>query len=108
MPRPRGASKIALTLPTRWIILIGEKLLTFGKVAERYAEFLQELPDFLQKMRAVFSMEEAGEYRRAARAHKAAQPAPASRPPVDFFSFNRQLNAILDTSTSVARVLRRS
>jgi hypothetical protein len=42
--------------------LIGEKLLTFAQVAERYAEFLQELPDFLQEIRAVFSIEETGEY----------------------------------------------
>jgi hypothetical protein len=42
--------------------LIGEKLLTFAQVAERYAEFLQELPDFLREIRAVFSIEETGEY----------------------------------------------
>jgi len=42
--------------------LIGEKLLTFAQVADRYAEFLQELPEFLQEIRAVFSMEETGEY----------------------------------------------
>jgi hypothetical protein len=42
--------------------LIGEKLLTFAQVAERYAKFRQELPHFLQEIRAVFSMEETGEY----------------------------------------------
>jgi hypothetical protein len=42
--------------------LIGEKLLNFAEVAERHAEFLQELPDFLQEIRAVFSIEETGEY----------------------------------------------
>ena len=42
--------------------LIGEKLLNFTQVAERRTECLQELPDFLQEIRAVFSMEETGEY----------------------------------------------
>jgi hypothetical protein len=42
--------------------LIGEKLLNFAEVAERYAESLEELPDFLQEIRAVFSIEETGEY----------------------------------------------
>ena len=42
--------------------LIGEKLLTFAKVAEQRAEFMQELPDFLQEIRAVFSLEETSEY----------------------------------------------
>jgi hypothetical protein len=42
--------------------LIGEKLLTFARAAERYAEFSQELPDFLQEIRAVFSIEETSEY----------------------------------------------
>jgi hypothetical protein len=42
--------------------LIGEKLLNFAEAAERYTEFMQELPDFLQEIRVVFSMEETGEY----------------------------------------------
>jgi hypothetical protein len=42
--------------------LIGEKLLNFTQVAERRAEFMQELPDFLQEIRAVFSLEETSEY----------------------------------------------
>jgi hypothetical protein len=42
--------------------LIGEKLLIFAEVAERSSEFMQELPDFLQEIRAVFSLEETGEY----------------------------------------------
>lgn len=42
--------------------LIGEKLLTFAKVAEQRAEFMQELPDFLQEIRAVFNLEEISEY----------------------------------------------
>ena len=46
--------------------LIGEKLLSFAKVAEQRAEFIQELPDFLQEIRAVFSLEETSEYGSAA------------------------------------------
>jgi len=42
--------------------LIGEKLLTFAEVAEQRAEFMQELPDFLQGIRTVFRLEETGEY----------------------------------------------
>jgi hypothetical protein len=42
--------------------LIGEKLLTFAEVAELSTEFMQELPDFLQEIRAVFRLEETGEY----------------------------------------------
>jgi hypothetical protein len=42
--------------------LIGEKLLAFAHVAEGRAEFMQELPDFLQEIRAVFSLEETSEY----------------------------------------------
>jgi hypothetical protein len=42
--------------------LIGEKLLTFAEVAEQRAEFMQELPDFLQEIRNVFSLEETSEY----------------------------------------------
>jgi hypothetical protein len=42
--------------------LIGEKLLTFAEVAEQRAEFMHELPDFLQEIRAVFSLEETSEY----------------------------------------------
>jgi hypothetical protein len=42
--------------------LIGEKLLTFAEVAEQRAEFMQQLPDFLQEIRAVFSLEEISEY----------------------------------------------
>ena len=42
--------------------LIGEKLLTFAKVAEQRAEFMQELPDFLQEILSVFSLEETSEY----------------------------------------------
>src|SRR5216684_962564 len=42
--------------------LIGEKLLNFTQVAERRAEFMQELPDFLQEIRAVFSLEKTSEY----------------------------------------------
>lgn len=42
--------------------LIGEKLLTFVEVAERRAEFMRELPDFLEEIRAVFSLEETSEY----------------------------------------------
>jgi predicted O-linked N-acetylglucosamine transferase (SPINDLY family) len=42
--------------------LIGEKLLNFAQVAERSAEFLGELPDFLQEIRAVFRLEETGKY----------------------------------------------
>jgi hypothetical protein len=42
--------------------LIGEKLLAFVQVAEEHAEFMQELPDFLREIRAVFSLEETGEY----------------------------------------------
>jgi hypothetical protein len=36
--------------------LIGEKLLTFCPSGRRYVEFSQELPNFLQEIRAVFSM----------------------------------------------------
>jgi hypothetical protein len=39
--------------------LIGEKQLKFAEAAERYTE---ELPDFLQEVRALFSMEKTGEY----------------------------------------------
>ena len=42
--------------------LIGEKLLNFAQVAEVRAEFMHELPDFLQGIRAVFSLEETGQY----------------------------------------------
>jgi hypothetical protein len=42
--------------------LIGEKMLSFAEVAERSAEFKQELPDFLQEIRSVFRLEETGEY----------------------------------------------
>jgi hypothetical protein len=42
--------------------LIGEKLLTFAQVAEGRAEFMHEMPDFLQEIRAVFSLEETSEY----------------------------------------------
>jgi predicted O-linked N-acetylglucosamine transferase (SPINDLY family) len=42
--------------------LIGEKLLTFAEVAEQRAEFMQELPDFLQEICAVFTLEETSEY----------------------------------------------
>ncbi len=42
--------------------LIGQKLLTFAEVAELSTEFMQELPDFLQEIRAVFRLEETGEY----------------------------------------------
>lgn len=42
--------------------LIGEKLLTFAEVAEHRAEFMHELPDFLQEIRGVFSLEETSEY----------------------------------------------
>ena len=37
-------------------------MLNFAEVAERHAKFLPELPDFLQEIRAVFSIEETGEY----------------------------------------------
>ena len=42
--------------------LIGEKWLTFAEVAERSIEFMQELPDFLQEIRAVFRPGETGQY----------------------------------------------
>jgi hypothetical protein len=42
--------------------LIGEKLLNFAQAAERYAEFVQELPDFLHEIRGVFSVQETGDY----------------------------------------------
>jgi hypothetical protein len=42
--------------------LIGEKLLNFAQAAEQYAEFAQELPDFLREIRDVFSIREAGDY----------------------------------------------
>jgi hypothetical protein len=42
--------------------LIGEKLLNFAEVAEQRAEFMDELSDFLQEIRAVFSLEETSEY----------------------------------------------
>jgi hypothetical protein len=42
--------------------LIGAKLLNFAETAKRYTEFMQELPDFLQEIRVVFSMEETREY----------------------------------------------
>jgi hypothetical protein len=42
--------------------LIREKLMTFAEVAERRAEFMQQLPDFLQEINAVFSLEEISEY----------------------------------------------
>jgi hypothetical protein len=53
--------------------LIGEKLLTFAEVAEQRAEFMHELLDFLQEIRAVFSLEETSEYAFAARVRKATQ-----------------------------------
>jgi hypothetical protein len=37
-------------------------VLNFAEVAERHAKFLPELPDFLQEIRAVFSIEETNEY----------------------------------------------
>jgi hypothetical protein len=42
--------------------LIGEKLLNFAQAAERYAEFAQELPDFLHEIRDVFRVQETGDY----------------------------------------------
>jgi hypothetical protein len=43
--------------------LVGEKLLTFIEAAaDRYAEFAQELPHFLDGIRDVFSLEETGDY----------------------------------------------
>ena len=57
--------------------LIGEKLLTFAEVAERSAEFMQELPDFLQEIRSVFRLEETGEY--AAQLEETRQLSPLQR-----------------------------
>jgi hypothetical protein len=45
-----------------WIILIGEKLLTFAEMAERHPEFARELPEFLREIRDVFSVQETGAY----------------------------------------------
>jgi hypothetical protein len=59
--------------------LIGEKLLNFTQVAERRAEFMQELPDFLQEIRAVFSLEETSDY--ATQLESTRQPVSALRPP---------------------------
>ena len=42
--------------------LVGEKLLNFAQAAEQYAEFAQELPDFLREIRDVFSVQETGDY----------------------------------------------
>jgi hypothetical protein len=42
--------------------LVGEKLLGFIEAADRYAEFAQELPHFLDGIRGVFSLEETGDY----------------------------------------------
>ena len=42
--------------------LIGEKLLNFAQAAERYAEFAQELPEFLHEIRDVFNVQETGDY----------------------------------------------
>jgi hypothetical protein len=42
--------------------LIGEKLLNFARAAEQHTEFMQELPDFLQEIRVVFSLEDISEY----------------------------------------------
>ena len=53
--------------------LIGEKLLTVTEVAELRAEFMQQLPDFLQEIRAVFSLERNQRICNAARVRKAAQ-----------------------------------
>jgi hypothetical protein len=60
----RGCTAPQTTLwPCRRVgLLIGEKLLNFAQVAERSAEFLGELPDFLQEIRAVFRLEETGKY----------------------------------------------
>jgi hypothetical protein len=42
--------------------LIGEKLLNFAQAAERYAEFAQELPEFLHEIRDVFGVQEVNDY----------------------------------------------
>jgi hypothetical protein len=42
--------------------LVGEKRLGFIEAADRYAEFAQELPHFLDGIRGVFSLEETGDY----------------------------------------------
>jgi len=38
--------------------LIGEKLLNFAQTAESHSEFAQELPEFVQEIREVFSLHE--------------------------------------------------
>ena len=42
--------------------LVGEKRLGFIEAADRYAEFAQELPHFLDGIRGVFILEETGDY----------------------------------------------
>src|SRR6266436_8890140 len=42
--------------------LVGEKLLGFIEAADRYAQFAQEVPHFLDGIRGVFSLEETGDY----------------------------------------------
>jgi hypothetical protein len=42
--------------------LIGEKLLNFAETAEQRAEFARELPEFLNEIRDVFSVQETGAY----------------------------------------------
>ena len=54
--------------------LIGEKLLTFAGVAELSTEFMQELSDFLQEIRARLPSGRNWRIRRAARTNKATQP----------------------------------
>jgi hypothetical protein len=42
--------------------LIGEKLLRFVEAAERYPEFVRELPDFVAEIKCLFSLAEVGNY----------------------------------------------
>jgi hypothetical protein len=42
--------------------LVGEKLLRFVEVAERYPEFAQELPNFVAEIKRAFSLDEIGNY----------------------------------------------
>src|ERR1700737_428265 len=60
--RGRETDKAAFRHGQRAGIPCREKLLGFIEAADRYAEFAQELPHFLDGIRGVFSLEETGDY----------------------------------------------
>ena len=60
--RDRETDKAAFRRGQRAGYIVGEKLLGLVEAADRDAEFAQELPRFLDGIRAVFSLEETGDY----------------------------------------------